>query len=427
MRKLLLLLLLLLVQSVHATTTTLTGTIKDEQGNPINGTIILQLPVPATDTTTNTAVAPNPVSYRIVNGSILGGAVVPLYDVATLQPQNLYYSARVYDSSGNLVFTGNYAITGASYNLGAAIPTNVTTSNISYVSPAVTNAPNVFCCTQTFQGQIVSTVATGTAPFSIASTTLVPNLDINNLNGVIVSGTPSLNQILTATSATTASWQTSSSGIFGTYTNDTVTGTSASLLVKLTGAPSKVITSTLGDTGGAIGICVSGCGTAGSASISTVGTTSCIFDAATTAGDYVQISAITAGNCHDAGATYPASGQVVGRVLSTNGGGGTYSMALFGIEIKGISPPVVKQAKLGGASCTTGAGTFNTCTSNVTFSPAFADTNYTPVCSGNNPSDPRANLEAVAIISSSVVQVTVVTDGATAVNFADIYCIGVHP
>jgi len=89
-----------------------------------------------------------------------------------------------------------------------------------------------------------------------------------------------------------------------------------------------------GATSGVIGICTAGCGTSGTATIQIAGTTSCVFDAtATTAGDYVQISA-TAGDCHDAGSSVPTSGQIIGRVLSTNSaGGGTYSIALFTQEL----------------------------------------------------------------------------------------------
>src|SRR5262249_2193195 len=60
---------------------------------------------------------------------------------------------------------------------------------------------------------------------------------------------------------------------------------------------------------------------------------SCVFDGATTAGDYVQISSTTGGDCHDAGSAYPSVGQVLGRVLSTNGAGGTYAIEVFGPEI----------------------------------------------------------------------------------------------
>jgi hypothetical protein len=115
-------------------------------------------------------------------------------------------------------------------------------------------------------------------------------------------------------------------GVCETIPNAAMTGTTVSKLAKLTGAPSKAVISGAGDTGGAIGIVDSGAGTTGSAVIQEAGQHGCVFDGATTAGHYVQISASVAGDCTDAGATYPTSGQVIGIVLSTNGGGGTYTV-----------------------------------------------------------------------------------------------------
>jgi hypothetical protein len=143
---------LLLAACAGATTTTLTGSIKDAQGNPLNGTLIMSLPVPAIDTTTNTAVMQGPVFFRVVNGAVTGGAA--LYDTATMQPQGLYYRARGYDAMGNLMFYGNYVVTGASFNMGAAIPTSVTTSNISYLNPATTNGNNTFTGTNIFSNGV---------------------------------------------------------------------------------------------------------------------------------------------------------------------------------------------------------------------------------------------------------------------------------
>jgi hypothetical protein len=197
---------------VHATTSTLTGTFKDSSGNPITGTMTLQLPLPAVDTATNTAIAPTVLTYRVINGVLQSGP--PVFDVAGLQPQNLYYQMALYDTSGVKVMGGNYPITGTPYNISAAVPTTVTTNNVSYISPAATNTSNTFCCTQTFSGQIVSTVATGTAPLSITSTTLVPNLNIDNLNGVVVTGTPVTGNVPIATSSTTAAWGTSAANGF---------------------------------------------------------------------------------------------------------------------------------------------------------------------------------------------------------------------
>jgi hypothetical protein len=161
---------------VHAATSALTGLFKDGSGNPINGYVILQLPVPAVDTATNTAIAPTPLRYNVINGVLQSGP--PVFDVAGLQPLNLYYQMSLYDSSGTKVMGGNYSITGTPFNLSAAIPTQVTTTNISYVNPATTSSTNTFCCTQNFTGQIVSTVPTGTPPFVVSSTTPVPNLKI---------------------------------------------------------------------------------------------------------------------------------------------------------------------------------------------------------------------------------------------------------
>ncbi|MBV8118370.1 MAG: hypothetical protein JO081_00335, partial [Alphaproteobacteria bacterium] len=107
--------------------------------------------------------------------------------------------------------------------------------------------------------------------------------------------------------------------------NASTTGTTLNALAKLTGAPSTAVIAATTDTSGIEGIAISGAGTSGNALIARAGQASCIFDGATTAGDYVQISSTTGGDCHDAGSAYPSSGQVLGRVLSTNASGGTYA------------------------------------------------------------------------------------------------------
>jgi hypothetical protein len=197
---------------VHAATSALTGNFTDAVGNPVNGYVILQLPVPAIDTATSTTIAPTPLRFGVVNGVLQSGP--PVFDVAGLQPKNLYYQMSLYSNAGDKIMGGNYVITGSPFNLSAAIPTTVTTNNISYVTPAITSGSNTFSGTQNFTGQINSSVSTGTAPFVIASTTVVPNLNINDLNGVIVSGTPTTGQFLQATSPTTAGWSSNSLGGF---------------------------------------------------------------------------------------------------------------------------------------------------------------------------------------------------------------------
>ncbi len=118
------------------------------------------------------------------------------------------------------------------------------------------------------------------------------------------------------------------------YSNESVTGTTANRLAKLTGAPSTAVIAATSDTSGVVGVCVTGCGTTGSAQIAIEGQVNCDFDGATTAGDYVAISSTIGGKCRDAGSTYPTSGQVLGRVLNSNAVAGTYAMQLFGPEFK---------------------------------------------------------------------------------------------
>ena len=117
--------------------------------------------------------------------------------------------------------------------------------------------------------------------------------------------------------------------------NEAGTGTVQGKLVKLTGAPSTAIVAAITDTSGVVGICINNCGTTGTATIQVWGQVNCAFDSATTAGHYIQIDTSTAGDCMDTGAaTPPASGQSIGRVLSTNGGAGSYGIDLFSSEIQ---------------------------------------------------------------------------------------------
>jgi hypothetical protein len=118
--------------------------------------------------------------------------------------------------------------------------------------------------------------------------------------------------------------------------NAGTTGTTLNKLAKLTGAPSTAVITATTDTGGAIGIAVGQAGTSGNAQIAVHGQANCVFENATTAGDYVQIGSTTQGDCHDAGSTYPTSGQVIGRVLAS-GAAGTYALVLFPAEIKGAN------------------------------------------------------------------------------------------
>ncbi len=148
--------------------------------------------------------------------------------------------------------------------------------------------------------------------------------------------------------------------------NASSTGTTRNKLVSLTGAPSKVVITTAGATSGVVGIVTSGAGITGTATVQVTGSSvPCVFDGSTTAGDYVQISASVNGDCADAGSTLPSSGQVLGRVLTTNSGVGTYKINLQGGGSGGGGTGTVTSAGIAAAGSLSESGTCTITTSGV--------------------------------------------------------------
>ncbi len=140
------------------------------------------------------------------------------------------------------------------------------------------------------------------------------------------------------------------------YTNDS-TGTTANKLVKYVQASNTVETTATTDTNGAIGVVYSGAGTSGTVQIAQSGTVDCVFDNATTAGDYVNISSTTAGDCHDAGSSLPSSGEVLGHVNSTNAAAGTYAINIFSPDVGGTSTVCKGKTNCGSGGSGTGSVT----------------------------------------------------------------------
>lgn len=155
-------------------------------------------------------------------------------------------------------------------------------------------------------------------------TLLAPVINGGTQNAPAVT-TPSINGVFVANSP----------GAYISVGNSPI-GTVASRLTKLVGGLAQ--TSLTTDVNGSIGItvqCVSSCGQPGSSVIQQSGTATCFFDNATTAGDYVQISVLTGGSCHDTGSTtLPSTGQVIGRSLVTSALSATaLSLDLYGPEV----------------------------------------------------------------------------------------------
>jgi len=268
-------------------------------------------------------------------------------------------------------FTTNFVFTGC--NIGAGTVTiTPTTSTIDYTNGGAYQSPTTNlplptgqCVTITsdnanYFGQVatgggVTSVSNSDGTLAISPTTaaVVASLALGHANtwsATQIFPNNSITNAELANQSTTVNGQTCTLGSTCTITGSTVsvanagtTGTTTSTLTKLTGAPSTAVIAATTDTNGVVGITTAGAGTSSNATIQLNGLVNCVFDGATIAGDYVQISSTTAGNCHDTSAsTYPApnTGQVIGRVLSTNGAGGTYQIYLFGPEANTLSSVV---------------------------------------------------------------------------------------
>lgn len=117
--------------------------------------------------------------------------------------------------------------------------------------------------------------------------------------------------------------------------NDTVTGTTQFTLTKINASGNAVVMAPT-DTNGYTGVCVSNCGTVGSAWIAFAGIVPLKVDGTTTNQHYILISTSVGGDGHDSGATtYPpaGSGDVIGRIAAPSTSSGSFSMVDLGPEI----------------------------------------------------------------------------------------------
>jgi len=162
---------------------------------------------------------------------------------------------------------------------------------------------------------------------------------------------------------------------FANFTNGAA-GTGLNLLAKLVplGSGTVAVSPLTSDVGGVVGVVIAGNGVSGINLVQRTGQVLCVFDGATTVDDYVQISPTTSGDCHDTGqSTYPTTGgQIIGRVLTTNVGAGTYLIDLF--------PPEIRA---GGSA-------------------SIACTNFTPVTVTNN--NTNQNLQSCTVAANALAQ-----------------------
>lgn len=200
----------------------------------------------------------------------------------------------------------------------------------------------------------------GTPPACTALTTgdLPTAIPIGNVGSSGLSGTPPVTVASTgAVACPTCVTSQSTTAQTQSFTNDTTTGTTTNSVVRLlaNGAVNSVITTTTAITKASIvGICISGCGTTGSANIAMAGsggTANCTFDGTPAAvNDFVVVSTTTAGDCHDNGSTtvQPSDGSaVLGRVNSTTAvSGSIYTVLLVDAPVAPMVNPMTTAGDL---------------------------------------------------------------------------------
>ena len=102
--------------------TTLTGTLRDSGGNPITGSLWLELSQPGTFSPGSILVTPlQPSVFTLTAGVITGPGPGPyqVYGNDGITPSSTWYALTAFDSSGQQVLRVNVRIEGASVDLGA--------------------------------------------------------------------------------------------------------------------------------------------------------------------------------------------------------------------------------------------------------------------------------------------------------------------
>lgn len=351
-------------------------------------------------------------SIPLVTGSTpqaLNTSFCSVYLSDQLVPTGTYYTVNLVNKNGSQIsgFPQTWCMYGgaaATINISNGAPTgNCSTSGVFYPTPIFANPPN------TLVQSIASGLNIGGTLNVAGNTTLQGTL---KLLGTFLSpniNTPTINSYLVC----------SSPGTYVSYNNAVATGTLLNSLVTWASGGSNAVVPSISQTGGVLGIACANPGTTGIVNVQQSGIALCNFDSATTANDYVQISSTVAGDCHDAGAAYPSSGQILGRVEATAGSAGTYGMTLFGPEIHGYTYTVPLLTANGTASdltykivaftVTLSGGTFTQTLSGGAIFPT------TPKCWGND----ETGANAVKVVASSGSSVTVT---GTSTDSIDVWC-----
>ena len=224
--------------ALRATVTQITGTLTSNSG-PISGKLCVSLPVNSIDTSTSRALSPQATCWPLTNGVLPSFARVVPNDV--IQPLNTYYKVWAFNTAGSLIYYANWVVPtgGGTFDMGQALPTTITTTNISYLSPALLNISQTWTATQIFPAG------------SIAVNELVPGA-----NGTCLQTMSSVAQWITCSVGTAVSVNSVSAGATVNFGNLPAVGANnilgvwqlsggnASVEVPVTGNGAKAISGT---------------------------------------------------------------------------------------------------------------------------------------------------------------------------------------
>jgi hypothetical protein len=245
------------------------------------------------------------------------------------------FGGEIHGVNGNTGVTGTTGVAGATGPTGSTGPTGATAATGATGATGVTGAAGA-------TGAAGSTGLTGasgaTGATGIGTTGATGATGQNGSNG--------------AAGATGAAGPAGTTGPAGTATTTTsftcnASCTSGSLqkLVQFNNLTlnqsARVNNITTGNLTGIIGIATAGGSSGSTVSVAQYGTASCNFDSTVNQGDYVQASTTIAGDCRDAGSSYPTSNQIIGVALSSSNASTaptTQTVFLFGAIVNGVSP-----------------------------------------------------------------------------------------
>ena len=300
----------------------------------------------------------------------------------------------------------------ASCSTDATVATNISSGTLpagrmpALTGDVTTSVGAVATTVAKIQGTTVSGITGTTNVVFSASPTVTGTVTGANSNwsGNVGVGTTTLTQPLTVNG--NIDIYGSNNGYLTEVANAASTGTTANKLAKLTTGGKALIAATT-DTDGMVGVVVGQAGTSGNAQIAVAGQAGCVFDGTPTAvGDYVTISATTAGDCHDTGSTSRSSlsSQTIGQVLSTTAiSGSTYPVA---IALNGSGGGV--------PAGTTGQVQFNSGSSSFSADSKMTWDNTNKLLTvGTAAATPMAATGTVAGITVNVIPVSTAISGST--------------